>query len=127
MTDKKIYVVTEGDYSDYHIIAATTDRDIAEKIAAKFTNQWDAPRIEEYANAEVMLKPAWGINFNKSGIVINTYECDSAYDYENIGECCERRWGDCALTVTVSADDVESAIKIAAEKRAKYLAEKLDL
>lgn len=127
MTNEKIYVVTQGCYSDYHIVAVTLDKTIAEKIAAKFTNQYDDCRIEEYGDAEVMLRPAWNINFDKSGNVINTYECTSAYDYEDVGKCRERRWGNCALNVTVSADDLGSAIKIAAEKRAQYLAEKLGL
>ena len=120
-------MVTEGDYSDYHIITATTDHELAKKIAARFSDQWDKPRIEVYDNAEIMLKPAWSISFDKDGNVISTYDCNSAYDYEYVGECCERRWGKCTLAITVSADDLESAIKIAAEKRAKYLAEKLGL
>ena len=127
MANEKIYVVTQGIYSDYHIVAATTDHDLARKIAAKFTDQYDDCRIEEYSNAEVMLRPAWEINFDKAGNVISTDECTSAYDYENVGKCHERRWGHCDMAVGVSADDLESAIKIAAEKRAKYLAEKLGL
>jgi hypothetical protein len=127
MANEKIYVVTSGCYSDYHIVAATLDKDIAEKIAAKFSGRYDECEIEEYCDAEIMLKPAWNISFDKAGNVINTYGCESEYDYENIGECCERRWGECALNVSVSADDLDSAIKIAAEKRAKYLAEKLGL
>lgn len=127
MANEKIYVVTKGCYSDYHIVAATTDYDLAKKIAAKFDEDYDTTQIEEYEDAEVMLKPAWEINFDIAGNVINTNGCTSEYDYENIGKCHERRWGNCDLSVTVSADDLESAIKIAAEKRAKYLAEKLGL
>lgn len=127
MANEKIYVVTQGCYSDYHIVAATLDKTIAEKIAAKFNDPYDDCRIEEYGDAEVMLRPAWEILFDKAGNVINTYECTSAYDYEDVGKCRERLWGNCALNVTVSADDLESAIKIAAEKRAQYLAEKLGL
>lgn len=127
MAKEKIYVVTQGTYSDYHIVAATMDREVAEKITAKFTTRYDECRIEEYGDAEIMLKPAWEINFDKAGNVIATDECTYAYEYEDIGECNERRWGNCDLSITVSADDLESAIKIAAEKRAKYLAEKAGL
>ena len=131
MANEKIYVVTSGCYSDYHIVAATLDKDIAEKIAAKFSGRYDECEIEEYVNAEVMLKPAWIIKFDKSGIVTDTYECRSEYDYENIGEVYENKsiyyGGNYHVSVTVSADDLESAIKIAAEKRARYLAEKLGL
>lgn len=128
MTNEKIYVVTQGDYSDYHIVGATTDRELAEKIAAKFTTRHDDCQIEEYGDAEVMLRPAYAIYFNDSGNVDSTRECDSAYDYSDIGECHEYGYGfNRMMRVTVSADNLESAIKIAAEKRAKYLAEKLGL
>lgn len=128
MANEKIYVVTQGVYSDYHIVAATTDRELAEKIAAKFSTKWDECDIEEYDDAEVMLKPAWEIDFNKDGNIVSTHECTSAYDYSCIGECRDYgSWYDNKMRVTVSADDLESAIKIAAEKRAKYLAEKLGL
>ena len=127
MTNEKFYVVTKGVYSDYHIVAVTTDRKLAEKIAAKFDEDYDETRIKEYCDAELMLRPAWKVYFDKAGIVVDTEECKDEYDYDGLGKCWERRWGSFALGVTVSADDLESAIKIAAEKRAKYLAEKIGL
>ena len=131
MANEKIYVVTQGSYSDYHIVAVTLDKDIAEKIKAKFSNGWGDCEIEEYGDAEVMLKPAWCIYFDKDGNVCDTDECDSAYSYSRIGEVYEKTslyyGGNYHIYVVVSADDLESAIKIAAEKRAKYLAEKLGL
>lgn len=127
MDNDKYYVVTNGYPSDYSIIAVTTDFEIAEKIATKFSTRYDEPRIEEYGDAMVMLRPAWMIYFDRAGNVISTRECDCAYDYSRIGECLEGSivYSGFNLRVTVSADDVESAVKIAAEKRAEYLAEKL--
>lgn len=129
MANEKIYVVTQGDYSNYHIVAATTDHEIAEKIAAKFTSKYDECRIEEYSDAMAMLRPAYIIYFDRAGVVESTCECDSAYDYHNIGKVYENPgyYRSYHIMITVSADDLESAIKIAAEKRAKYLAEKLGL
>jgi hypothetical protein len=131
MANEKIYVVTQGNYSDYHIVAATLDRKIAEKIAAKFSTKRDECDIEEYDDAEVMLKPAWYIYFDKSGNVCDTTECNSDYEYQHVGEVYENKslyyGGNYHIRAAVSADDLESAIKIAAEKRAMYLAEKLGL
>lgn len=131
MTNEKIYVVTQGCYSDYHIVAATLDKNLAEKIAAKFVDRYDECTIEEYNNAEIMLKPAWEIYFNGAGNVCDTSECRSDYAYHRVGEVYENKsiyyGGNYHIRVTVSADDLESAIKIAAEKRAQYLAEKLGL
>lgn len=127
MANEKIYVVTQGTYSDYHIVAATTDRELAEKIAAKFSNNYDKCDVKEYSDAEVMLRPAWHIYFDKAGNVINTSACDCAYDYGNVGRCWEYSYGQCGVVASVTAEDLESAIKIAAEKRAQYLAEKQGL
>lgn len=129
MANEKIYVVTQGNYSDYHIVAATLDRKIAEKIAAKFSTKRDECDIEEYDDAEVMLRTAWVVYFDRAGNAVDARECDCAYDYSCIGNVRESSsfYGAYHIWVSVAADDVESAIKIAAEKRAKYLAEKLDL
>lgn len=129
MANETIYVVTQGDYSDYHIVSATTDHELAKKIAAKFDDGYEDCRIEEYGDAEIMIRPAWVIYFDKTGNVETTLECDCAYDYSNIGKVYENNtyWGQPRIWVYVSADSLESAIKIAAEKRAKYLAEKLGL
>ena len=127
MANEKIYVVTKGIYSDYHVITATTDHELAKKIAARFDEDYDETRVIEFSDAELMLRPAWIVHFDKAGIVIETEECRDEYDYYDLGKCYERQWDNCTLDITVSADDLESAIKIAAEKRAKYLAEKLGL
>lgn len=132
MDSDKIYVVTQGSYSDYHVVAVTMDHDIAEKIVAKFSNSWGECRIEEYGDAEAILKPAWYIYFDKDGNVCDTVECDSDYGYSRIGEVCEKKnnyyFGrNYHIYVVVSADDLDSAVKIAAEKRAQYLARKLGL
>lgn len=120
----KIYVVTQGTYSDYGIIAATLDRDVAEAIAKKYYSKWDPPEIEEYEDAELLLKPRWNVRFPKNGPV--EVEEQPFSDYYAGPRCIVyARLGTLVLEVNdVAADDKESAIKIAAEKRAAYLAEK---
>jgi hypothetical protein len=125
--EKKFYAVTRGKYSDYHIIAVTDDLAVAEKIAKKFSGSWDKAEIEVFNNAEIMLKPAWVIGFDGQGTVTHTEECYDEYQYSCLNECFETWRCDYKLGVYVSADDLEAAIKIASEKRAKYLAEKLGL
>ena len=38
----KLYAVTKGDYSDYHIITLTASEDAAKKIAKRFSGTYDA-------------------------------------------------------------------------------------
>ena len=113
----KIYVVTDGIYSDYHIITATTDQATAAAIAKKF-----GAEIEEYENAEIMLHPLWFIRFDKNGAVIECREEKSDYGYEDAGLCKFDIHGH--VFVSIVADTVERAIKAGAERRAMFLAEK---
>lgn len=122
----KIYVVTQGEYSNYHIITATTDKIVAEAIAKKFEhNYYRKPDIEVYENAEVYLKPCWRVTFEPSGVASDCESCSSAYQYEDIGNVSEFSFG--RICTYVSADTAETAIKIAAERRAKFLARKAGL
>lgn len=123
-----IYIVTKGDYSDYHIVAATTNRELAEKIRKKFADEWDECKIEEFPDAEVMLKKLWNVYFDDSGNALRCHITESEYDYHEkqdiIDPICKRYYN---MIVKAEADTEEAAIKIAAEKRAKYLAEKYHL
>ena len=120
-----IYIVTRGEYSRYRVVAATTDRETAEKICDKFNDRaWDECRIEEFPDAEVFLKNVWLVYFKKNGEVWKCEESSRDYDYKHIGRIDDGFYKrDYDLIVTVEADTLDDAIKIAAEKRAKYLAE----
>ena len=44
----KVYVITKGSYSDYHIVGVTTGKDVAERIVKRFSNEFEYAHIEEY-------------------------------------------------------------------------------
>ena len=121
-----IYVVTQGNHSAYRIIGATTDRETAEKIAKKFSDDSDDCRIEEYPEGETLLRNLWRVFFKKNGDVfrcdLSEFHCDYYEEGRQIIDTVYKR--DYDLIVTVEADNEEAAIKIAAEKRAMYLANK---
>jgi len=55
MTDKIIYIVTRGSYSDYHILGVFDDKAKAESVAAFVNADYGRPiaEIEEWSlNAE---------------------------------------------------------------------------
>lgn len=121
-----IYVVTQGTYSAYRIIGATTDRKTAEKIAKKFADDSEDCKIEEYPEGETLLRNLWRVFFKKNGDVFRCDLSDFHRDYYEEGrqiiDTVYKR--DYDLIITVEADSEEAAIKIAAEKRAMYLANK---
>jgi hypothetical protein len=44
----KVYVITRGEYSDYHICAVALDRQRAERLKVIYTGGWDQAEIEEF-------------------------------------------------------------------------------
>lgn len=112
----KIYVVTKGDYSDYHIITATTDYEQAKKIAENFSDEWDKAEVEVFENAEIYTKPCWDVRFNKFGEVEEVKRNSSEYSYERANALFHDG------TMCVTADAADAAVKIASEKYAQIKA-----
>lgn len=121
----KVYVITSGEYSDYHICAVTLNQERAEKLK-KFYDKVDytGAFVEEFETDEGLEKIESGympyrVLFTRGGDVYSV-----AYEYSL--ERSDRVWEafNGGVCVTVWAKDDQSAIKIAAERRAKYLAEK---
>ncbi len=134
--DKNVYVVTKGDYSDYHLVAVCETEAVAKEIIARACALKDAlgypiakPSdfdLETYPlNTSV---PKIYTHFAKlyleSGDVLHTWE-DMQFAYE--------RLNDPKVAVTVFDDKTiiegcgaseEEAIKNAMDFRASYLAER---
>ena len=121
----KVYVITSGCYSDYHICAVTLDPKKAELLKKFYDKvEYDETAIEEYYADFEYNRISEGykmylVQFDKAGKV-HCIRDNRSPEGENIYETCNGYY----VNVTVWAKDDESAIKIAAERRAKYLAEK---
>lgn len=48
----KLYAITKGDYSDYHICALTSSKSKAKKLKLLYSGQYYDARIEEYEDGE---------------------------------------------------------------------------
>ena len=120
-----VYVITSGCYSDYHICAVSLDLKKAEMLKKFYEKiEYDEVDIEEYDADCYTDRIASGyrmyfVQFEKNGQV---YHINPNRDptEEIIYPTCSGHY----INVEVWAKDEESAIKIAAEKRSKYLAEK---
>lgn len=44
----KVYVITKGEYSDYHICSVCLDKEEAERRLKLFSSDWEDAMIEEY-------------------------------------------------------------------------------
>lgn len=127
----KVYVITSGEYSDYHICAVTLDPQKAEQLKKIFDQsdytgaqieEWDTEKHDDYFAG----RTPYCVVFLETGGVVSVGARDIAYFEPGVTEttCQVNRRIVPALRVELYADNTEAAIKIAAEKRAKYLAEK---
>lgn len=123
MTDNnKVYIITMGSYSDYHICAATLDKNTAVKLAKKYSEDgWDNAEIEEYVLEDFTEgdRFLYCVTFGVYGI-----RCSfEGYEHtEKIVYHKNARTGEDRMIVYVKAQDEEHAKKIAQDRRAEYLA-----
>lgn len=119
----KVYVITAGCYSDYHICAVSLDPQKAEVLAKFYTEHgYDEAGVEEYEADYEYDRIESGckmhiVTFDEQGNVEHI-EHDSAPMSEDVFS-----WGR-SVKAVVWAKDAKAAVKIAAEKRAMYMAEK---
>lgn len=118
-----IYIVTNGEYSDYHIEGVFDDKARAELLCKSFPDgtveEWtlnpEIPYLDKLANG---LKCYNVYNYhNELTAMENNRSRDEEFLPENIGE-------EFFTVAYVFAKDEQHAIKIAAEKIAKYIYEK---
>lgn len=117
MNNKKIYIVTSGCYSDYHIEAVFTTQDKANDYVQQHGTDCD---IEEYElDGEVTKQvQVWRIEFNieKKELSYATI-CYKADEYRDTCRIIRYlRGGGSLIWFFVDADSMDKAIKIASER-----------
>lgn len=121
---KKVYVITRGEYSDYHICAVAATKEIAEKLQKIYSEDfWDDAIIEEYDLNETRddVRVFYDVTFEDDRVsaCFNEYgEKESIRFYKGNKSQSDR------LIVCVRARDEDHAVKIAQDRRAEYLAKK---
>ena len=126
----KIYIITKGEYSDYHICAVTTDK----KQAVLLKQRYNRNDCFSFGDAKIEI-----FDTEQSKEILryeNTYFCRCEKNSSNIivsssspeyAEYKVRKIKDGSLYVYVNADTEEDAIKFASDKFSKYKAEKVGL
>lgn len=123
----KVYVITKGIYSNYHICGVALDKERANRLASFFSSRYAKAEVEEYDTECIVERPdgtgMWSVSFKKdlfegvaaaANVITGLIGSDSEHVVYRSPEDME---------VYVWAKDEESAIKIASERRAMYLAE----
>ena len=127
MTQKEIYLITAGEYSDYHIIAVFDDHQLAKNFADIFkknASPCDHLEIETWKlnphedQLDTKRKPFF-VTIDKDGVVTRCEEDISHYRFRDNGMSFTF---DKKINVHCLAKHKQHAIKIANEKRAQILA-----
>ena len=124
----KVYVITSGTYSAYHICAVTIDKDRANTLSKLFIDSCgNNANIEVYDTEAINFTPGM-VPFEVSFEGTSVTECRriSIEDYDADFEKIWVSVNDDGY-VKVEAADEAHAIKIASDTYAKYRAEKLGL
>lgn len=128
----KIYVITSGCYSDYHIDAVTDDKDRAEFLKLKFSDEYDEANIEEYDTDEYRVEGMpnqlyWKVRVYKGSKPIIRPMLSGEVKFVVYNTHIGASVSYCVLCeAVVIAKTKEQALEIVRDKYAKYLAEKLE-
>lgn len=125
----KVYVLTCGEYSCYHIVGVLLDEEQAKIAAEVMSDSYNDIEVETYDTDELkFIKPGWKywtIAFSeRDHTIVDAFRDD--YYLDALGEprlcAINHRW-----YVDVYAEDEDHAIKNASDKLSKYLAEQNNL
>ena len=125
-----VYVITAGEYSEYHICAVTLYKEKAEYLKKLYSDKWDAARIQEFDTEEnpvtCELRTIYHLSINEKGRIPNTCETYLPADvsFENKFELTPAySAGGYYFSASIAAQDMDHATKTALDKRAEMIAD----
>jgi hypothetical protein len=130
----KIYIVTSGSYSDYHIDAVFTDEEQAKLYCAVHDNDYDTPGIEEWEADEVKLETSlevadkWVAKFDFEGhLECLNYLCLSLKKPNSVYRSTWRRVEDYVSVYVPQGTDEEKVRKICCDFFAQWKCEQQEV
>lgn len=120
----KVYIVTDGDYSDFHIISVWSDKPTAEKVAG-FHGGAEVREYEVNGPMESE-RMTFFFMFNEKGDIEKGWVSGFACEVHQEERCEPFHWlggNKELLKVFAKGKDRDHAFKKACDMRAKYLAE----
>lgn len=123
---KIFYAVTDGDYSDYRIIAITDNKERAENIKKLYSSKYSEPMIEEFFDSESKDEAFYSVRYDTDGsydVILREFDGDNSFNINIIKENTSHD-GWWKYKVFVMAKDEHHAIKIAQDLWAEHKAKK---
>lgn len=125
----KVYVLTSGEYSCYHILGVLLDEEQAKIAAEVMSDRRNDVEVETYDTDDLkFIKPGWkywSIGFSERDHAVTDIICHNHFgslDEPDLYGEYHKNW-----YVDVYAEDEKYAIKNASDRLSKYLAEQNNL
>lgn len=130
---KKIYIITAGKYSDYHIVGVAESKEVADELLSKY-NGLESPSIEEYKiNSkndilEIQNKNYYIVRMDREGNSDSEEwegcytDIDKEIELSYLGRFSKIHPNTPAMIMYVWANNLTHAVKIANEKRVQMIA-----
>ncbi len=130
---KKIYIITAGEYSDYHIVGVAESKEVAKELLSKYKGL-ESPSIEEYKiNSkndilEIQNKNYYIVRMDREGNSDSEEweryytDIDKEIEFSYLGRYSKIPPNTPAMIMFVWANDLTHAVKIANEKRVQMIA-----
>lgn len=127
----KVYVITKGKYSDYHVCGVATDKETAEKLRVLNTDKWDEANVEEFDTDDGVKDlekyvPAFLVHYDVEEDTAFADRCHRRRDSLRVISEINSYRGICFEEVVEYREGMtpEKAMKIFFDDLAKYRAEK---
>ena len=122
----EIYIITAGDYSDYHIVSVWETKEKAEEVVAEL-NKSDRGLFADIEvhemNSEIPTMPMFSVIMSKDGQVIAMQNRGiHEHKREMIIKWIHQPAGSERVSYFMRAKDKDVAVKIANERRAQQIA-----
>lgn len=136
---KTIYIVTVGEYSEYHICGVTFDIKIAENLKKLYSNDWEVANIEEYPvlvkndNSLGDIVPIYRVTIYADGksscnVIMNVFDkepFEPKYNLDTSPSFFDDTHFRFTFIAEIKAKDEQHAVEHARDVRAKLLNEYL--
>lgn len=123
----KLYAVTKGCYSDYHIITLTTSKERAKRMAVLYSDRFEEAKVEEYEEGDLNdSRIPYDVYFYNNGYVAAYAKCLCDFAPGELMRviAVDSLYSQVEYSVCVLANSMEHAIKIACDELAQYKCEK---
>lgn len=121
----KVYAITKGCYSDYHICCIVTTKEQADRAVALYSDRYDKAEIEEYDTNDILTiedgVSRWDATYDpdtKTICLISKFDGEPLLHGTDIWKTISGKY-----SILVNARNREHALKVASDAIAKYMAE----